>query len=1398
MQKNGKKIGSILIVLCLFVGLLSNVIGQEKFYADDAATKVTRGVVDTLGQLPQYNDETKKAATRGTADRPFVILEIVPYEEYAEFGYLISGCEPVDVENMYGRSALTTIASMGNATCSQKTAYFFPDEPEGNTANYDNAMTAYTSSDVECIGYYEYVGSGNGTIKRTIAEDGTATFQVSSGGEFIWHTVNDFEKAKYGDNPFADDRAKEVGTIGDRIYTKRVSEAGDRANITYNYYQYEHKDFFLTDTLGLSQEEADAYSIVVKTITPSELNSSKEWIDYADLVYLSPKSHVGNLPEIWKNYNRLGKTSTVSSYASYPFESNDFTWDTALRLYNKVTAEKDFAAIVMDDGVYNSVSSATQKTVAVDVYDWNLNKTGKTYSVSGSCNNVYKFVTMLMSMDSSLFKALYLSGDSPIISNGEISLQTGDAKTYWSVESFFLVKEYITDMNFYTEWTSGDFWKNYHSTANFTGEAYKYWVNDRVYTYKGDNSISQIYATTDLPSGKTGSKFTDFSHYINDTLGKTSATSSDAIRFILGLGVEKENPYPDSITVLDIEPCVDLDKNNNPKWVLKETYIRMLLPEFTGDINIVHQTSSEFNGKIEDINSKYQLIYLGLDKGAFNLDSSGNVQWNDDKDGLIYRHTGDILYSSEYVTTERTRTVKFLSTAAGATIDSTELRFPGNDITAKKVSDLSSFASAGYPIVADNALYNQDATKIDSKSNIYKFIGSSKTSGVYSTSQTDAILEALKNTVPCVTFTTMPPEYDGAESGGVITNPNYLPMSGGKSYMTFGFDITQPGYSYRIYVDADRNSKFDAEEAVITKTAVVGSNTYTYRVASSMVGLIQWKIEVYKTDNEDVRYERTGYSAAKNNSGTKKNIKVLQIMPTDGEHSGKLNLSTSTLFKTYYQNLEDYSIDITTITVDTYEGYFKDKGFKFDFSKGLDETNPVNESELGGNLSNYNMIIIGFGDAYGSKNISNAHGAVDYLKYFEAQGKSLLLTHDLTSMYNVKKDGKTPFGYSANMYLRDLMGMNPYGAISNQLTADERGQMIAYQNANKDDYDWIDSDAKHGFTYYALKRIGWPAAGNSSYKVLYQYMVVNPAGEAICSASTFAKNTGFNNNNDITTVASKLNEGQVTCYPYKIDDSLTIAPTHGQWYQLNMEDDDVTVWYTLANDNKATAWNATDSHGQGTALTYAVSPNDGANNYYIYSKGNVFYSGVGHSTVDGAMEAKLFVNTMIAAYRSAYEPPAIEITNEEVFTEVENNYTIELPQEFNNGSGGGEENDLEAETFTATDTYTVKFVPYEFNVVSTVLECTIQYEDGEYIDKIYGPDGSVIVANPTTHRFSNLQNGQEYTLEYPKMYLSDWKDASGITRPKRRLIVFNIKNNKTAVWNTTKLNMTVQPMFQLD
>lgn len=320
----------------------------------------------------------------------------------------------------------------------------------------------------------------------------------------------------------------------------------------------------------------------------------------------------------------------------------------------------------------------------------------------------------------------------------------------------------------------------------------------------------------------------------------------------------------------------------------------------------------------------------------------------------------------------------------------------------------------------------------------------------------------------------------------------------------------------------------------------------------------------------------------------------------------------------------------------------------------MDEGNPVNEDAIPAyaNLSGYQMIIVGFGDTYGQTDLNNDNGEVEYLQYFVAQGKSILFVHDVTSMYNIQEgDGRAPqvFGSTANKMLRDLMGMNRYAAVSNQLTEEARESLIRYQ-AQRPYYDFVSGKERHGFTYYGLKRMGWTKESqNANYgnKIPYRYMITNTEGNAVCGNNDFSRTSGFNNNNDITTTASKLNEGQITSYPYKIGDVLPIAETHGQWYQLNMEDPEVTVWYCLSDDHYCAGWNETANNGRGTALTYGVSPNDATNNYYIYSKGNVFYSGVGHSTVNGDMEAKLFVNTMIAAYRASYEPPVIEVTNDE-------------------------------------------------------------------------------------------------------------------------------------------------------
>lgn len=119
-----------------------------------------------------------------------------------------------------------------------------------------------------------------------------------------------------------------------------------------------------------------------------------------------------------------------------------------------------------------------------------------------------------------------------------------------------------------------------------------------------------------------------------------------------------------------------------------------------------------------------------------------------------------------------------------------------------------------------------------------------------------------------------------------------------------------------------------------------------------------------------------------------------------------------------------------------------------------------------------------------------------------------------------------------------------------------------------------------------------------------------------------------------------MNDGAITKYPYRMGDTISIAKTHWQWNQLAMEQDkdingrsdgksDVVVWYCLANNT-----------------LYNQSPNDVRNNYYFYSRGNVIYTGVGHSTVSNEEEIKLFINAMVAAANVTAVDPEVNFVEE--------------------------------------------------------------------------------------------------------------------------------------------------------
>lgn len=1494
-----KAIRCIASAVCV-LGVLAVCFGvagyQNKVQAENDQI-VTRGVIDNIDQIPKtkrdmYENNTEDTKeTLGTKENPFLILEVVPYKEYALFGYHISGCEPIDMSQAFGRTkdVMGLIGSLKSGIAVQQDeAYFFSEEPECDPDKYDEP-TGIPTKKVDGQpknGYYECVTDGSGYFEQQ--EDGTIT--KKSHGNIIWHTMCKTEQEQDKQDFISSEAAKDVKlkNVGDRVYTVRMNTEEDPAyRSNKGYFYYKNNDDFLKNSLELLDEEAKNYSVVIKTITPEELNANPEWVNYADLCVLSRKEYYG-MSTVWGKYNRFGEKTTSGTHVDSFEGKHDISWPVAYQLFERVTADKNFMGLVMGSSLYKvGTYTNTKGSTDLDVYDWNYQKTGTIPSQQRCNSNVYKLMLMLYSMDHDIFKQLYLTSDNPLgkplidKETGDFLLREGDDRQYWSMYTFLMMgpSDITNPYDYFTK--QKGLWENYGILGNL--EVYESWINGHLFSFNDNNALSFDYnAAAEVPN----SKFNDYQIYLNEYYNVTDGTNhggtpSDAVRYILGdRSKNHDTEITGTLNILDIEPCYD-SKNG---YTLQESYIRMMIPKFTGTVHIKHMTTAEFIGSAEDLNSTYDMIFMGLDDGAYKIDSNTKLpDWYDwQMDGKIYFHTGDRMTQGYHQTpkyengglvwNDRERNVDFLGIAKTGDKQQEWMRFPGNDLTKIKCEELKNYLKAGYPIVAVPYLYNTDEKRIDQNSNICTFIKKNKNavngnSPLYSAGDTSHILEVFKKKKPEITFTKLPNIYNGdSDEDGKIISPNYLEQDSAKRHLIpFTFTVSDPDnhqYGCNLYLDQNQDGKFETDELFMegkTFYANEGEQKLICKLSQLYFGLIQWKLEVYQTDNPQIRFVETGCSAASNQSGAKQKIRVLQIMPKDGTYDGKLDLATSEIFKKYYSKLKDYDIQVTTTTVADYEKNFTEgTKFEYDFSKDIKDDgadkNPKNLAASQQNLiKNYDMIIIGFGDSYGGVNISNQYGAVDFLKYYVAKGHSILFTHDLTSMYNTESD---VFGYSANTLLRDLLGMNRYRAVNQTMSEEDKKELTAYQEKNSGKYDTVTKatstytekansiklDQTHGFTYYAMKRLGWSwndACGKG--KMPYQYLITNPDGKPICSdtnksisgyTTVYEEKSGFNNNNDITTQATQTNEGQITQYPYKIGSTLSIAKTHGQWFQLNMEDPEVTVWYSLADDGVHAQWPDTytddderkateldkngydrgdkpfmDQNKPGTASTYGVSPNDAANNYYIYSKGNVFYSGVGHSEVTGDQEAQLFVNTMIAAYRATYDSPMVEVLNPEaeLTSAVDANpltYHVSIAQEYN----GDTVEDLSAQKKM------IEFCPVETNIMSSKLDCAIFYYDPdngnvkEYVSKIYYKDSSGTMQEITPTKtdeeghpmFEYLKNMKSYYFEYPYDYLNG-TNGKDIQRNIKFKITNNKKNGDEDVKpGYTTLDMSVQALFQLD
>lgn len=617
--------------------------------------------------------------------------------------------------------------------------------------------------------------------------------------------------------------------------------------------------------------------------------------------------------------------------------------------------------------------------------------------------------------------------------------------------------------------------------------------------------------------------------------------------------------------------------------------------------------------------------------------------------------------------------------------------------------------------------------------------------------------------------------------------------------------VRDPNIKFKaeLFIDVNSDGKFSAKQEkvgnkslVITKgngskiknNELVASDDVTYVLRNEFpedyIGVIPWKLKISMADNERKFTTGTGYGYIKRKAGNKKEINVLQIkaakftdiatstdyfsngMSTILNWSGQDNfdMATNQEFKRLIAKVKDYKINVVSITARQYADYYK----AYTDASAENRNTPVNVyqkmSHFGaaGNEKKVDMIVLGFSDCY---SITNLHNCLVPLQEFIKDGNPVLFTHDCTSFINYIRS--SPWGYDFNKMIRDLVGLDRYGIEdtwamklgetveknSNAVFRKEIYPTLMKQNSPRDYksrelFTVIENKATSS-NAKKIKDVAYePKSGKT--RIVRQAQGLSNGTLMLNSRATpkFIYNDGSSKPQQETNMIRRINKGQITDYPFKIKDSMAIVKTHVQPYQLDFNEDadldgesDLIVWYTLEEDNYG--------FDRNKALYYCT-PRDARNNYYIYTKGNITYSGVGHAKFAGnnEEEIKLYINTMITAYNAAIDAPKVEF-RDNFDEDGEQKFVSYVSINDNEHQAGEEYLDQFVDVyFHLKDTNVIKNL-YEKNV-----KVMIELSNGDRFDKlnysVLDKDSRAFSPRVDDPDWLVLNNLESYHLQIPK------------------------------------------------
>ncbi len=730
------------------------------------------------------------------------------------------------------------------------------------------------------------------------------------------------------------------------------------------------------------------------------------------------------------------------------------------------------------------------------------------------------------------------------------------------------------------------------------------------------------------------------------------------------------------------------------------------------NIKIKGMGTREFVSNILDLNENYDLIYIGLDTQYLNtrLDKSTTQEdayvkstypvYNDtNMNGLVYTHIGD-LYDGDTALD-----------GGGMATKGTNYRGSGNDLTFEKTRELMAYVEAGYAVIFSDEFFTYNTTGavtgvnssvIDSKSYMYDFASWVLANGYFGqnvsvkknfvsdnllTTTGKTVVENREDFRQFLSISKLKVEIiDGIQPQAYYVNTNnaspyatdnyhYLTMNSDGLY-TLDFkvkltndaavDTSNTSYDCKLFIDHDADGRYEdiealggliikdangntqgqsADEDKIMKYHLTTGTTYTItrRVPDGYVGFLPWKLVFYENDRKFavnnknstnlVRTAIEGYSAIFD-INERPEIKVLQV--TSGNTlTTTLNLKDQSMMN-LYKEVKDFEISIDQVTVRDLIA---------------NDNNSVYTGEVLDYLLNYDMLVLGFADSYDFWHINGDDKVIWAIRQYILSGRSMLFTHDLNSTNN--QYGNTIYGWGtlANKYLRDVQGMDRYGVTASQLPtlATKYGAFVKDYKSRYDNDVYVDifgnPSTKSTVGGNLIDRYGW----NNTTLLRYHYtnnggLKANGYGDI-----SVAEYNGLQHGNEyVSDKVTRTNKGQITEYPFHIPEEITVADTHPQYFQLNLDtdtkdnnwDDDIVVWYTISNQNNA-AFDTINNDNKAKTNYYTFDYNDARNNYYIYNKGNITYTGAGHSTISSNKEdeRRLFVNTLVAAYNAGDHAP---------------------------------------------------------------------------------------------------------------------------------------------------------------